>query len=146
MRFAIYLRLATGLALLGSATAWGESVGYVKNAGGDASIVSAGKTIVAHAGTPVAQGDTIKTGASGSLGVTLKDNTVLSFGPSTSFTLEDYLFAPAKSDLKLGGRITSGSMHYVSGVIARLKPDAVAFKTPNGIIGVRGTRFAVVIQ
>ncbi len=125
---------------------WGQQAGYVKTVTGEANIVSGGKTVAAQAGTPVAAGDVIKTGPSGSMGVTLKDNTVMSFGPSTSFTLEDYLFAPAKGDLKLGGKIASGTLHYVSGAIAHLKPDAVAFKTPTGIIGVRGTRFVVVVE
>jgi len=123
-----------------------EPAGYVKTVGGEATVTSAGKTVAASAGAPLVAGDVIKTGPGGSLGVTLRDNTLMSFGPSTSFTLEDYLFAPAKGDLKLGGKIAAGTLHYVSGSIAHLKPDAVAIKTPTGIIGVRGTRFVVVVE
>ena len=37
-------------------------------------------------------------------------------------------------------------MNYVSGVIAKLQPDAVSVKTPTGTIGVRGTQFVVKVD
>jgi hypothetical protein len=70
----------------------------------------------------------------------------MSFGPSTEFTIEDYLFAPTKGGLKLGGRIVGGTLNYVSGTIAKLKPDAVMLKTPTGTIGVRGTHFVLKVE
>jgi hypothetical protein len=120
-------------------------IGYVKTVKGEAFVDSGGQAIKAVEGTPLKVGDVVRTGASGSAGITLKDNTVMSFGPSTRFTLEEYLFAPAKGDLKLGGRLASGSLHYVSGLIAKAKPEAVNVKTPTGTIGVRGTRFVAVV-
>jgi hypothetical protein len=140
------IAICAALGLLASISQAAEPAGYVKTVGGEATVTSAGKTVAATAGAPLVAGDVIKTGPGGSLGVTLRDNTLMSFGPSTSFTLEDYLFAPAKGDLKLGGKIAAGTLHYVSGSIAHLKPDAVAIKTPTGIIGVRGTRFVVVVE
>lgn len=123
----------------------GAAIGYVKTVKGEAFVDSGGQAIKAVEGTPLKVSDAIRTGASGSVGITLKDNTVMSFGPSTRFTLEEYLFAPAKGDLKLGGRLASGSLHYVSGLIAKARPEAVAVRTPTGTIGVRGTRFVVVV-
>ncbi|MDP3627091.1 MAG: FecR domain-containing protein [Hydrogenophaga sp.] len=121
------------------------TIGYVKTVKGEAFVDSGGQAIKAVEGTPLKVGDVVRTGANGSAGITLKDNTVMSFGPSTRFTLEEYLFAPAKGDLKLGGRLASGSLHYVSGLIAKAKPEAVNVKTPTGTIGVRGTRFVAVV-
>ena len=37
-------------------------------------------------------------------------------------------------------------MNYVSGVIAKLQPDAVTLNTPTGTIGVRGTQFLVHVE
>jgi hypothetical protein len=37
-------------------------------------------------------------------------------------------------------------MNYVSGVIAKLQPDAVSVTTPTGTIGVRGTNFVVRVE
>jgi len=146
MNISTYRHAVLVLLLGSSALCLAEPAGYVKNVTGDASVISGGKTVKAQPGTPLAAGDTIKTEPASSLGLTLKDNTMMSFGPSTQFTLDSYLFAPAKGDLKLGGKIANGTMQYVSGAIAHLKPEAVEFKTPSGIIGVRGTRFVVVVE
>lgn len=145
MKILQYMCGLVGLALLSLAPAFAAPpAGFVKSVTGEASIESGSKTVAAQPGTPVALGDVVRTGANGSLGLTLRDNTLLSFGPSTTFTLEDFLFSPAQGDLRLSGAIATGTMLYVSGAIAKLKPDAVQLKTPTGVIGVRGTRFAVV--
>ena len=123
-----------------------EPVGFVKTVKGDAWITTAGQRVPAQLGTPVLQGSQLKTGPAGTLGVTFKDSTVMSFGPDTELTVDEYLYAPAQGQLKLGTRLAKGTLNYVSGVIAKLKPDAVTVKTPAGIIGVRGTQFVATVQ
>lgn len=118
-------------------------IGYVKTASGDAQVVDGGKPVKAQPGTPLQTGSLLKTGKAASMGVTLKDNTILSIGPDTEVSVDEYLYAPSRGELKLGASMGKGSLHYASGVIAKLKPEAVALKTPSGIIGVRGTRFVV---
>jgi len=121
----------------------GTAVGYVKTAAGEAFVVSGGNRVAAKPGTPIYQGSQLKTGARSSLGVTFKDETVMSFGPDTELTVDAYLYAPAQRQGKLGTRLTKGSMNYVSGVIAKMQPNAVSVATPTGTIGVRGTQFLV---
>ena len=58
-------------------------IGYVKTVKGEAFVDSGGQAIKAVEGTPLKVGDVVRTGANGSAGITLKDNTVMSFGPST---------------------------------------------------------------
>lgn len=140
------LALLAAVAALAAAPARAEPAGYIKNVTGEASVTSGARTQPAAPGMALAAGDTLRTGADGSLGVVLKDNTVLSFGPQTNFTLDDYRFEPAQGLLKLGASIGRGSLHYVSGTIAKLRPQAVEINTPTGVIGVRGTRFVVVVQ
>ena len=141
-------RLLLICALLLSMAAWADDVpiGYVKNVGGDASVTTAGKQVKALVGTAIYQGSVLKTGAKSSMGVIFKDETVMSFGPDTTLTVDEYLYAPAQGKLKLGSRLTKGSLNYVSGVIAKLKPEAVSVSTPTGTIGVRGTHFAVMVE
>src|SRR6187402_3005338 len=57
-----------------------EAIGYVKTVSGDATVVDNGKPIKAQVGTPIKMGNSLKTGPKGSMGVTFKDNTVISFG------------------------------------------------------------------
>ena len=102
---ALALLLAAGGACFAQSS--NAPAGYVKNVTGAASVTSSGKTVKAQPGTPLLTGDIIRTEPDSSLGLTLKDNTLISFGPSTEFSLDAYLFAPAKGDLKLGGRIAS---------------------------------------
>lgn len=135
-------------ALLASTMAMADSapVGYVKTVTGEASVTTGGKAVKAEVGTPVHAGSTLKTAAKGSLGVTFKDETVMSFGPNTELTVDEYLYAPSQGKLKLGSKLTRGSMNYVSGVIAKLQPDAVSVTTPTGTIGVRGTQFVALVE
>jgi hypothetical protein len=121
-------------------------IGLVKNVSGEASVTTAGKPVKAEAGTAVYKGSVLKTGAKGSMGVTFKDETVMSFGPNTELSVDEYLYAPAQGKLKLGSKMTKGSLNYVSGVIAKLQPDAVTIGTPTGTIGVRGTQFLVLVN
>ena len=123
-----------------------EAVGYMKTVKGSAWVTTSGQRVPAQQGTAVLMGSQLKTAAGASMGVTFKDDTVMSFGPDTELTVDEYLYAPAKGQLKLATRLDKGTLTYVSGVIAKLKPDAVSVKTPSGIIGVRGTSFMVKVE
>lgn len=140
--------LILAFSLMLSPLAWGNDlpIGFVKNVSGEATITSGSNKQKAEAGTPVHQGSILRTGTKSSMGITFSDETVMSFGPDTELTVDEYLYAPAQGKLKLGSKLTKGSLNYVSGVIAKLQPDAVSVKTPTGTIGVRGTQFVVKIE
>ncbi len=127
---------------------WAQTgpIGYVKTVTGDASVTTAGATVKAVPGTPLQQGSVLRTSAKSSLGVTFQDNTLMSFGPDTEVAVDEYLYQPSQGKLKLGTRVSKGTLNYVSGVIAKLDPSAVSVKTPTGIIGVRGTEFALKVE
>lgn len=158
MRTGVHFSAILGLALsaisaTGTTPAWGAAlpekeapIGYVKNAEGEAFVARLGHEQKAQAGLPVHIGSVLRTGRRGSMGVTFKDETVMSFGPDTELTIDEYLYAPAQGKLKLGSRLTKGSMNYVSGVISRLRPEAVSIHTPAGTIGTRGTQFLVRVE
>jgi hypothetical protein len=118
-------------------------VAYVKTASGDAWVTTVGQRIKAEPGTPVFMGSSLKTDKDASLGVTFKDGTVMAFGPLSELGVDEYLYAPAQNSLRLDVSLFKGTLSYVSGVIAKLRPEAVSVKTPSGIIGVRGTQFLV---
>jgi len=128
------------------ALADGSIIAYVKTVSGTAAIKRDGAATKAQPGSPVHLNDVLSTAANSSLGITFKDNTVMSFGPNTEIRVDEYLYSPGKDDLKLSASIFKGTMEYISGVIAKLKPQSVSVKTPSGIIGVRGTRFLVKVD
>ena len=143
--------IAAVVAVVGSfvnaaAHAAGPSIGYVKSVAGASSIVRSGDRSNAAAGQPLFEKDVLETGGNGALGVTLKDNTLLSLGPNSSLTLETYLLRPDQENYSLVTRITRGTIQYVSGLIAKLSPDSVEIKTPAATLGVHGTRLLIKVD
>lgn len=134
------------LFLAGHALADELPIGHVKSVSGEASITTAGKALKAEVGSPIHRGSILQTGKKSGMGVTFKDETVMSFGADTVFTVDEYLYAPVQGNLKFSSKLARGSLNYVSGVIEKLKPDAVTVSTPSGIIGVRGTQFLLKVE
>lgn len=141
------LTMAWVLAVVGAQAQTVEvPVAYVKTVSGEARIVRQGHAAPAAIGAPVHLGSVLQTGPRSSLGVTFRDDTVMSFGPQTELVVEEYLYAPERREGKLGARLAKGTLNYVSGAVARLKPEAVQVRTPTGTIGVRGTHFVVQVD
>lgn len=134
------------LPMFAQAQAAAEPVGYVKTVTGEAWVITKGEPAKAQPGTAVMVGSQLKTGSKATLGLTFKDNTVMAFGPNTELIVDEYLYEPAQGQLKLSTRLIKGTLNYLSGVIAKLQPDAVTVKTPTGIIGVRGTQFVAKVE
>lgn len=134
--------------LLGPGLAWaqGMPVGFVKTVSGDALVITQGEKQKAVLGSKVYQGSQLQTGAKSSIGVTFKDETVISLGPDTSLTVDEYVYAPADKNVKFGSKLAKGTLNYISGGIAKLKPESVTIGTPTGTIGVRGTHFVAKVE
>ena len=123
-----------------------EPVGYVKTLTGNATITTGSNKVKAAVGTGVFQGSQIQTEAGSSMGVTFKDITIMSFGPDTRLTVDEYVYNPGQGKVKFGSKLAKGTLNYVSGAIAKISPESVAVKTPTGTIGVRGTQFVVKVD
>lgn len=137
--------VALVIALQASATAWGDPapIGHVKTTAGSALVVRAGASRPAAVGDALFAGDVLKTGADGSLGVTLKDDSLVSIGPDTEYAIDEFVFAPRERKLSFGSRLVRGTLLVVSGWIAKLAPGSATVSTPTGTLGIRGTRFVV---
>jgi hypothetical protein len=118
-------------------------VGRIKIATGSVFIVRAGGQVPAQPGQAVFEADALRTGPDGRLGITLKDDTRVSLGPSSEVRLDRFMYAPADGQLGLVLRFVRGIAAYVSGRIARLAPDSIRLEAPEAIIGVRGTTVAI---
>ena len=118
-------------------------VGRIKSAAGAVSIVRQNATIPAQVGQPLFQSDSVRTGADGHVGITLKDETRLALGPNTDVRIDQFAYSPGQGSLRMVMKIARGLVAYVSGRIAKLSPDAVRLETPSAILGVRGTRMVI---
>lgn len=123
-----------------------SEAGRVRVTSGTAFIVRSGQTLPAQAGQSVFEGDRLRTGADGSLGITFRDDTRLSLGPGTNVDVAQYAFAPAEGRLGLMLSVLRGAVAYVSGRLAKLAPDSVRLETPAAIVGVRGTSLAISVE
>ena len=119
------------------------AIGRIKIASGSVFIVRAGGLLPAQAGQDVFEADGLRTGPDGRIGITLKDDTRVSLGPSSEVRLDRFAYAPGDGQLGFVLRMVRGAAAYVSGRIAKLSPDAVRLETPQAIVGVRGTTLAI---
>jgi hypothetical protein len=120
--------------------------GRIKVVSGSAFIMRGSGLIPAQAGQVVFEADGLRTGVDGHLGITLKDDTRVSLGPSSEIRVDHFVYAPASDSLGLVLKIVRGAVAYVSGQIAKLSPDSVRLETPAAIVGVRGTSLAISVE
>ncbi len=119
------------------------AIGHVVAVGGVATITHGQVTWAATPGGAVYEGDLLRTFWNGTMGVTFKDNTRISLGPSTRVTVPKFVFSPAQQQYGFVLRLIAGSLQYLSGLTAKLSPDSMKIETPTATVGVRGTRFLV---
>jgi hypothetical protein len=127
------------LFLLTAAPASSQTVaaGRIKTVSGSAFIVRGDQTMPASVGAELFEGDALRTGVDGRLGVLLKDDTRIALGPASEVRVDRFVFAPAESQFAVALELVRGVAAYVSGRIAKLAPDAIRLETPAAIVGIR---------
>jgi hypothetical protein len=118
-------------------------IGQIKVAKGNVSIERGGQIVPAAAGVRLQAGDVLKTGADGSVGLTMSDNSLLSAGPNSILALNRYEYDSTTSQGQFDATLQKGSLAVISGRIAKQSPEAMTVRTPSSILGVRGTEFVV---
>ncbi|HVO64973.1 MAG TPA: FecR domain-containing protein [Syntrophales bacterium] len=118
----------------------------MKNVSGEAFIERNKVLTAAKVKDELMENDVLVTGRSGSMGVILQDNSVMSIGPNTRLAISKFAFEPADEKLSFTAQIKKGTMVYLSGLIAKLNRSGVKFDTPTAVCGVRGTHFAIKVE
>jgi hypothetical protein len=138
-RITIALALFCGWAVAANAA----DIGQVKIAKGQVTIERQGTTLPATVGARLQVADTVRTGADGSVGITMDDDSLLSAGPNSALSLDRYAFDSTTNQGRLDTSLNKGTLSVISGRIAKQSPDAMTVRTPTAILGVRGTEFVV---
>lgn len=106
----------------------------------------------------VVQGDIINTSASGRLHMRMSDRTLLSLKPDTTFTIQTYRHAAARSASSdatqaLAGaqdrsvfNLLKGGFRAITGLIGQRNKSAFSVNTPVATIGIRGTSFVANLE
>jgi hypothetical protein len=96
-------------------------------------------------GMPLQAADVLKTGPDGAVGITMRDNSLLSAGPNSILSLERFEFDPTTSAGRFDAHLQRGTLAIVTGRIAKQSPQSMTVRTPAAVLGVRGTEFVVAV-
>ncbi len=75
--------------------------------------------------------------------ISFNDGSLLNLSENSYLSIENYIFEPIekKYDFKLN--MKKGVGVFESGKIGKLSPESFSIKVPEGIIGIRGTKFLI---
>lgn len=143
-------RIALFVAVLFSPSLWTgvcqaeeAPAGMIKHVKGQVQVVHGGQTQPATVNQVVYAADTVMTGNDGTVGITLQDGTLLSSGPNSKMLLQAFVYDPKTKNGQIDTQLMKGTLAVVSGKISKTNPNAVTYRTPNTILGVRGTEFVI---
>jgi hypothetical protein len=122
------------------------AAGIVKRLQGTVTLQRGEAALPVAAGTPVQVGDRLTTGGDGAVGITLADDTLLTAGPGSTLVISEFRFDSTTNEGNLLARLLKGTLHVVTGLIAKQAPQNVNVQTRNAVMGVRGTEFIVDVR
>jgi len=122
------------------------SVAIVKTMSGDVEVKREKKSISLKVGSTLNNGDIIMSKAKSSIGITFDDGTRISLGEKAIFVIKKFKVEPSKKEYDVDLDLKKGKAVFSSGKIGKLSPASVKFRIPEGIIGIRGTKFAVEVK
>lgn len=123
-----------------------DHVGIVKLLAGDVTIERYNTPVKVTANMQVQKGDLVRTGADGKADMIFDDDTMISMGPNSRISIDDFLFQPSEKSFSFITRIIHGTVSYISGQIAKLAPGLVRIETPQATVGLRGTHVLIKVD
>ena len=142
-----YLKNALmALFLLSANLAFAQSVGRVLVANGDVTLVRAGVIQALAAGTPLQEGDLIKTAALTNAQLLFTDNSIVALRASSEFAIRQYRFEGTTTLGSLAFDLVKGGLRTFTGLIGKsAQPGAYRVNARNATIGVRGTQYSLLL-
>lgn len=104
------------------------------------------ETITVREGMHLLVNDTLAVAPESRLGAILQDGTRIAMGPGSELTIDRFVYEPAAGKFDLLIKLARGALTYVSGKIAQFSPSSVRVETPVGVVGLRGTHFAIWLE
>jgi hypothetical protein len=123
--------------------AMAADIGLIKVSKGSVQIQRGTEKTPAAVGSGVQASDVIVTGADGSAGITFTDNSLVSIGPNSVFSIDKYSFDTTTYQGEFEGNLKQGRLAAISGKMVKQSPESMKIRTPSAIMGVRGTEFVV---
>lgn len=123
-----------------SASVCGQEVGQAQFVFGEVIVERGTDRIVVQPGTPVRQGDIIRTGADGTLQLVMIDKAFLSLRSNSRMRLDRYDFAETPSAAHAAlVTLVNGVLRTFTGELARRNRSQFKMRSPIATIGIRGS-------
>ena len=123
-----------------------SDVALVKKMSGKVEVKRNNKIIKIKIGSSLKNGDIIISKANSSIGITFDDGSRLSLGEKAIFVIKEFKVKPEKNEFKVNFKLKKGKAVFNSGKVGKLAPKSVKFHIPEGVIGIRGTKFVVEVR
>ena len=120
-----------------------DVAGTVKSLKGQAHIERGTSRLDVAVGTSLLAQDKLVSGPASSVGITLRDSTLLTAGPNSTIELNKYAFDRNTNVGHMDTSVKRGTLAVVSGQMAKNNPEQVVFRTSTVTLGVRGTEFII---
>ena len=135
--------LAIGLVVLLSAAPASAEIARIKTSSGAAAVERGNQKLKPSPGLQLEKGDRLVTGKDGRMSLTFVDNTRFAVGPNSRVSVSEFQYDRTRQKGSMVTQVDRGSLAVVSGKIAKSGQDAMKVRTPNTLLGVRGTKFIV---
>ena len=135
--------LGLGLVALLAASPALADIARIKTASGAGVVERGAEKLKAAPGLSLQKGDRLVTGKDGRMSLTFIDNTRFALGPNSSVSVSEFQYDRTRQKGTMLTQVDRGSLAVVSGKIAKSDRDAMKVRTPNTLLGVRGTKFIV---
>jgi len=131
--------------ILFSVTLHAESVATITASKGEATIIRESISLKATVGMKLLNKDRVVTGANSKVQIIFTDETIISIGKNSNFSIEEYLFDETQEPVARFGMI-GGAMRTITGKIGKIAPQKFTVTTKTTTIGIRGTNFTVLVN
>jgi hypothetical protein len=119
-------------------------VGKIVALKGSAQIVQGNLSKNAVLGSQLYKSDQIITHDNTKVQVIFQDETVVSIGKNTQFSIDEYVSEGAEATAKMS--LFKGAVRTITGKIGKANPEKFQLKTKTATIGIRGTNFVVISE
>ncbi|MDB2403052.1 FecR family protein, partial [Litoricolaceae bacterium] len=144
MRF-IWLLMVVGLVNSQAVGAAYQS-GVIAAFRGEVSVERGSEIIPVKAAGPIFLNDTVVTGAGARLQILLRDQSTFSVGGGARITIDEFVYQPKEKTGRLAASVSRGAFRFVSGKIAKTRPDNMKVKVGDVVVAVRGTEVIGSVQ
>ncbi|WP_164969089.1 FecR domain-containing protein [Candidatus Marinarcus aquaticus] len=107
---------------------------------GEAHIKRGDSNITLKLNSLLEKNDIVQTQEGTKLQLIFKDETIITIGKNSTFSVNDYIFDEQKKEYKAEFGLLKGTFRTITGKIGKIAPDKFRLKSKSSSIGIRGTQ------